>query len=157
MSYELAIALALHLLASIVWVGGLFFAHIALRPAANALLHPSQRLPLMLRVFDHFFPWVWISVVTLLSTGFWVFFRVLHSKAGLYVHLMMGLGLIMTALFLFLWFVPYRRMRRALASADYLRGAAALALIRRIIATNLTLGVLVAVVAGSRWPVLPLF
>lgn len=152
MTYEFAIASALHLLASIVWVGGMFFAHMALRPAANALLDPPQRLPLMLRVFDRFFPWVWVSIAILLSTGFWVFFRIMHSKAGMYVHLMMGLGLMMTALFLFLWFVPYRRMRGALAAADYPRGAAQLALIRRIIATNLTLGLLVAILAGSRWP-----
>lgn len=157
MAYELAIALTLHLLASIVWVGGMFFAHMVLRPAANALLEPPQRLPLMLRVFDGFFPWVWVSVVTLLGTGFWVFFRIMHSKAGLYVHLMMGLGLLMTVLFLILWLAPYQRMHAAVASGDFPRAAAQLALIRRIIVTNLSLGILVAILAGSRWPVLLLF
>ena len=40
------IALWLHLLATVVWVGGMFFAHVALRPAVAAL-PPPVRLPLV--------------------------------------------------------------------------------------------------------------
>jgi uncharacterized membrane protein len=152
MSYELPIALTLHLLASIVWVGGMFFAHNVLRPAVNELLAPPERLRLMLRVLDGFFPWVWGAIVTLLSSGFWIFFRVFHSRAGLYVHLMMGLGLMMTAVFVFLWLRPYRGMRRSLDQNDYARAALELGLIRRLMRVNLTLGLLVAVLAGARWP-----
>lgn len=153
MTAQLAIASAIHLLAAIVWVGGMFFAHMALRPAANELLQPAQRLPLMLGVFERFFPWVWASVATLLASGFWIFFGVLMRKAGLYVHLMMGLGLIMSALFVFLWFFPFQRMRRAVGNGDLGQAAAQLARIRRVIATNLVLGILVSVLAASRWPI----
>lgn len=152
MSIELPVALTLHLLASIVWVGGMFFAHMALRPAANVHLAPPERLPLLLGVFERFFPWVWVAITTLLGTGFWVFFRLFHARAGLYVHLMMGLGLLMAGIFVFLWSLPYRRMRRALEARDLGEAGRQLAQVRRLMATNLVLGLLVAVLAGARWP-----
>ena len=48
--------IALHLLAAVIWVGGMFFAYMVLRPSAG-LLEPAARLPLWQRVFGHFFPW----------------------------------------------------------------------------------------------------
>jgi len=47
----------LHVLASVIWVGGMFFAHQCLRPAAIATLDPPQRLALWRAVFGRFFPW----------------------------------------------------------------------------------------------------
>ncbi|RLW71843.1 MAG: hypothetical protein B6D71_00030, partial [gamma proteobacterium symbiont of Stewartia floridana] len=70
----MSIALTLHLLAVIVWVGGMFFAHVILRPVLNQQLEPHQRLPLLLKVFDGFFPWVWASVITILASGYWMLF-----------------------------------------------------------------------------------
>ena len=46
----MAIAIALHLLAAVIWVGGMFFAYMALRPAAASLLEPPLRLPLWSQV-----------------------------------------------------------------------------------------------------------
>ena len=40
------IARWLHLLGVVVWVGGMFFAHMALRPSVLAL-NPPERLPLL--------------------------------------------------------------------------------------------------------------
>lgn len=145
----MAIAVTLHLLAAVVWVGGMFFAHMALRPAANALLEPPQRLPLMLAVFDRFFPWVWAAVAVLLGSGYWVFILVYHGHAALYVHLMQGLGLVMMGLFTFLYVGPYRGMRAALGRGDLPAAATALARIRRIIATNLTLGLVTVALGGA--------
>ena len=36
----MAIAIPLHLLAAVIWVGGMFFAYMALRPVAASLLEP---------------------------------------------------------------------------------------------------------------------
>ncbi|HCH57240.1 MAG TPA: hypothetical protein DEV64_09140, partial [Rhodospirillaceae bacterium] len=58
------IALALHLLAALVWVGGMFFAIMVLRLAAGEL-EPPVRVPLWGRVFSKFFPWVWMAVIVL--------------------------------------------------------------------------------------------
>ncbi len=46
---------ALHLLAAVVWVGGMFFAWMILRPAAVDILEPPARLRLWLSVFKRFF------------------------------------------------------------------------------------------------------
>ena len=53
------IAITLHLLAAVVWVGGMFFAYVALRPVAASLLPPPLRLPLWSQTVARFFPWVW--------------------------------------------------------------------------------------------------
>ena len=50
-------AVSLHILAAIVWIGGMFFAVLVLRPAAGPL-EPPDRLALWRRVFARFFPWV---------------------------------------------------------------------------------------------------
>jgi uncharacterized membrane protein len=146
----LSIALALHLLAAIVWVGGMFFAHMALRPAAQELLEPSQRLPLLKRVLDRFFPWVWLAIMLILATGYWIFLGPWQGQAGLYVHVMQGLGLVMVGLYSFLFFFPYRRMGRALDAGDLPAAGAQMVLIRRIIGTNLVLGLMTSVIAVAK-------
>ncbi len=52
----MGIAISLHLLASVIWVGGMFFAFMFLRPAAANLLEAEQRFPLWANVFKRFFP-----------------------------------------------------------------------------------------------------
>jgi uncharacterized membrane protein len=70
----------------------------------------------------------------------------------LHVHLMNGSGLLMTALFAYLFFVPYPRLRRAVANGEWPEGRRELDTIRRVVGTNLALGLLtVAVAAGGRY------
>ena len=57
------LAITLHLLAAVIWVGGMFFAYMALRPATGSL-EPSIRLTLWSQTLKRFFPWVWISANT---------------------------------------------------------------------------------------------
>ncbi|MCW8907796.1 MAG: CopD family protein [Sedimenticola sp.] len=142
--------LTLHLLGVIVWVGGMFFAHMALRPAATEVLEPPQRLPLMKRTLDRFFPWVWVAIAAILSSGFVILISILGSGAGLHVHVMNGVGLIMVALFCYIYFLPYRQMGRALGEGDLPRAGSHLAAIRRVIGINLVLGLLTSVVATAR-------
>ena len=68
----MSIALSLHVLAIVVWVGGMFFAHQALRPAAVSTLEPPLRLQLWVATFKRFFPWVWVCVIIVLATGLWM-------------------------------------------------------------------------------------
>jgi uncharacterized membrane protein len=151
MSYQWALTLAMHQLGTIVWVGGMFFAHMALRPAVGELLTPPQRLPLMLRVFGRFFYWVWGAIALLWASGLWIFLGLYGGKAGLHVHLMMGVAGLMTLLFLIIWFLPYRKMRAAVTAEDWPSAAKHLALIRGLVLTNLLLG-LVAAVLGVAGP-----
>ena len=67
----IALMTALHALAAVVWVGGMFFAYMALRPSVGPL-PPLERVALWARVFGKFFPWVWMCVLVLLISGFWI-------------------------------------------------------------------------------------
>src|SRR5579885_2647818 len=104
----LAIALTLHLLSAVVWVGGMFAAYLCLRPAAGPL-EPPQRLMLWRRFFAKFFPWVWASVVLLLVTGFWMMLTFFGgmSAAPAYIHVMMGLGILMVLIYAWLFHGPW--------------------------------------------------
>ncbi len=141
MTYLIPLFLVLHLLAAIGWVGGMLFAHLALRPSAMAL-EPPLRLALWNRVFSRFFPLVWVCVVTLLVTG--------HGLTGLGagrgshpVLAMMIVGWIMAAFFAYLYFRPYAALRANLAAGDIPAAASAQNEIRQIVAINLTLGLIV--------------
>ena len=145
------IASPLHLLATVIWVGGMFFAYMALRPVAASLLEPPQRLPLWSQVFNRFFPWVWVAVITLTASGLWMVYSVFggFGRVGLYIYLMTGIGTLMILLFLHVFFLPYRRMKQALAANDFPEAGRRLAQIRVIIGINLILGLLVTVVASA--------
>jgi uncharacterized membrane protein len=152
-SFKMALAISLHLLAAIVWIGGLFFAYIALRPVTENLLEEPLRLKLWEQVLKRFFPWVWMAIVVLLGTGFWMVFGFGGmAKVGVYVHLMIGLGIVMMLIFMHAYFGPFRRMRRAVAESNWKSGATKLNQIRLLIATDLVLGLLVAIAAaGGRY------
>ena len=65
----MTIGLVVHVLGAIVWVGGMFFAYVVLRPVAGEM-EPGPRLVLWRGVFRRFFPWVWASVLGLLLSGY---------------------------------------------------------------------------------------
>src|SRR5689334_9606779 len=107
--------LIVHALSAVIWVGGMFFALLVLRPATGAL-EPPVRLGLWSRVLDSFFRWVIAAIVLLLASGYTLI--VLYGgfgAVGHYVHLMQGVGIIMMLLFFHLYFAPWRRFRAALA------------------------------------------
>lgn len=146
----LKLLLTLHALSTIIWVGGMFFAHMALRPAAQELLEPPQRPPLLHRTLSNFFPWVWVAVTLILISGFGIFLGIMQGKAGLYVHVMSAIGLVMTAIFAFIYFVPFRRMGAALAGKEFSAAGGQMALIRKLIFTNLILGLTVSVLGVAK-------
>jgi uncharacterized membrane protein len=145
----MAIALMLHVLAAAVWVGGMFFAFMVLRPVAAGLLEPPQRLTLWARVFAGFFPWVWFAVITLLLSGYGMLFTFFGGMAAapIYVHIMQGLGLVMMLIFVHIFFAPFRRLKQAVSNQDWQTGGGKLAQIRKLVGINLSLGLLTIAVA----------
>jgi uncharacterized membrane protein len=141
-----SIALILHEWSVIVWVGGMFFALLVLRPASGPL-DPPARLALWRRVFAGFFPWVFAAVVLLLVTGFTLFLG--GYAVGSHVHLMMGIGILMMLIFLHLYFAPWKRFRVALDAGDNAAAAAQLNQIRILVTINLILGLLAAAIGSS--------
>lgn len=145
------IAITLHLLAVVIWVGGMFFAYMALRPVAAALLEPPLRLPLWTQTFARFFPWVWAAVILLPVTGYWMILNVFggFSTLALYIHIMQGVGIVMILIFLHVYFAPYKRMRKAVIANDFAAAGKQLATIRKLIGLNLFLGLALIVVTSS--------
>ena len=141
------VALFFHVISVVVWVGGMFFAYMALRPVAASVLQPAERLTLWQGVFGRFFPWVWISVLLILVSGLWMFMLLGAGNAPVYVHAMFGLGILMMLIFAHVFFAPYRRLKRAVAGQDWKSGGAALTQIRKLIGLNLALGMITIAVA----------
>jgi uncharacterized membrane protein len=150
----MGIALSLHLLSVVVWVGGMFFAYMALRPVAAAQLQPPQRLALWAGVFRKFFPWVFAAIAVILASGYWMVlvFYGGFAAVGMHVHLMIWIGFVMMLIFLHVFFAPFKRLQRAVAAEDWPAGGSALAQIRVLVGVNLLIGlVVVAIASGGRY------
>ena len=149
-----ALMLALHMFSALIWVGGMFFAYIVLRPVAASQLEPPERLGLWVGVFSKFFPWVFASIVVLLASGYWI---VLSFYGGLdvvgnHIRLMIWGSYLMMAIFLHVFFAPFKRLKQAVAAGDWQTGGRYLAQIRVLIAINLALGAaIVAIASGGRY------
>lgn len=128
----------------------MFFAYVILRPSMPVLEPPPQRLKLWLAVFGRFFPWVWAAVIALPLTGYFQIFNDYGGMAGIgpHIHAMQAIGWIMILLYWYLFFGPYAQYRAAVAAEDWPAAGAKLAVIRRIVGTNLILGLL-TIAAGS--------
>jgi uncharacterized membrane protein len=141
------IALSLHIIAVVIWVGGMLFAHMALRPVAASQLEPPVRLKLWVGVFGRFFPWVWASIAVILASGFWIIFSVYGGFKGLPmgINVMMTLGIIMMFIFFHVFFAPYKRLKLAVAAEDWPTGGEKLAQIRKLVGINMTIGLLTVI------------
>jgi uncharacterized membrane protein len=134
----MTVLLFLHVVSDVVWVGGMFLAYMAVRPAAAEVLDPPQRLKLWTAIFRRFFPWVWAAVTLILVSGFAMLSQLAAIPA--YIIGMAVIGIVMSAIFMHLYFAPFGRLKRAVAAEDWKAGGAALNQIRRLVAVNLTLG-----------------
>jgi len=132
----------LHVLAAIAWLGGISFMLLALRPAAAELLTPPQRLPLMAQTLQRFFTLVWATIVVLLLSGLAMLLGVGMKNAPAGWHAMLGIGLVMFALFGHLYFGPFRRLKQAVSAADWPEGGRRVGQIATLATVNLALGVL---------------
>ncbi len=147
MSYSIA----LHILAAVIWVGGMVFAHACLRPSAVQVLEPPLRLELWVQVFRRFFVLVWISIALILITGYWMLFNYFggFQGAGLHIHIMHGAGIIMVLIYLHVFFSPYRLLKQAVIIQDYPLAGAQLNQIRKLVGINILIGLLVITVASA--------
>jgi uncharacterized membrane protein len=143
-------SLFLHLAAAIFWMGGMAFMVMALRPALHEQLGASQRLPLMVAVLKRFFIVVAASIAVLLATGLYMLVDTGMAKAPPGWHAMLGLGVVMMLVFGHIYFSPWRRMQRAVGSADWAEGGKRANQIALLVKTNLGLGWL-AIAAVMFW------
>ena len=144
----------IHILAVLIWVGGMFFAYVVLRPAAVEALEPPQRLSLWNVVFRRFFVWVWGAIAALLVSGLYLIYLfggMVH--VGVHVHIMLMLGLAMMVIYGYVFFACYVPFSLNVAKQRWKDAGELLGKIRKLIAVNLALGLLTVCVAviGMYW------
>lgn len=141
---------AVHLLAVIVWLGGMFFMLACLRPAA-AVLEPAARVTVMHAAMRRFFAIVTAAALLVLVTGA-AMIGVAWSaalRAGVAFNMpldwyaMVGIFFVMVAVFMHIRSAPFSRLSAAVAGGKWADGAAALASIRLAVTLNLVLGTFV--------------
>ncbi|WP_298829628.1 CopD family protein [uncultured Piscinibacter sp.] len=148
-----AILKTVHVLSVVVWIGGMVFAHLFLRPAV-AQLDPPVRLRLMHDVLGRFFKAVLVTSLLTLSSGVWMLGRVAKQvvqsggsfEMPLAWTVMAVLGVAMVAIFMHIRFALFNGLGRAVAASEWSAGGAALVQIRTWVSVNLGLGALVLVV-----------
>ncbi len=136
----------LHLLSVIIWVGGMFFAYMVLRPVAAESLQPPERLRLWDGVFRRFFNWVWLSVGLILVTGLYM----LYLYGGMahaphYIHVMLLLGLLMMGIYSYVFFACYVPFGLHVSKQRWPEAGAVLGKIRKLVGLNLMLGIITVV------------
>jgi uncharacterized membrane protein len=136
-----------HVLAVVLWVGGMAFAHFFLRPAAQ-MLEPPQRLLLMQAVLQRFLAAAGVAVLVVLASGGAL---LALGATGRSIHAMAALGVVMAVIFGHVRFALYPRLARSVAAKDWPAGGAAMQSIRRWVAGNLALGVAVIALAVIRF------
>lgn len=141
---------AVHVLGAVLWVGGMAFALMVLRPALS-VLEPPQRLALHLAVLGRFFRLVWHAMPALLVTGWLLLFGWYggFAGAGWHIHLMHLTAIIMAAIFVALATGPWREFRTAMAAGDPAAAGTAMARVRQMVSMNLGLGLIT--VAAAAW------
>lgn len=134
------LAKLIHLAGAIVWLGGMTFVLWALRPALHEQLAPAQRLPLLTRVLARFFMLVWGTIALLLLSGGHMLANAGAQAAPIGWHLMAGVGTLMCLVFGHIYFGPFKRLKAAVAAADWPEGGRRAGQIARLVTLNFWLG-----------------
>ncbi len=138
----------LHLIAAIVWMGGMTCLLFALRPAALALLEGPVRAKLMVGVWQRFFNLVAACIVVLFFSGMHLYtsgFRAVKAATGsgsvaLGWNLMLVVGMAMFLIFGHIYFSGFKKYKTAVAAADFTLAAKAAGQIHTLVLTNFILG-----------------
>lgn len=142
----------LHGLAVLMWLGGMLATWMILRPAGLAAASRARRLTRLADIFPQVFGWIWAAVLILPISG--VALLRLHftgfETAPRGVQIMMGLYVIMAALFLRMQGLQLPALRKAVAAQDWADGMAATKKLRRLAIAGLLLGLAVVVLAVAR-------
>ena len=138
----------LHLIAGIVWMGGMTFMLFALRPAALVVLDAQPRAILMGQVWQRFYGLVLVAIVLLFSTGTHLYtatFRATKLATGqggvpIGWNIMLLLGIAMMLIFGHIYFAGFKKYKRGVAAGEWSVAAKAAGLIHTMTLINFTLG-----------------
>ena len=143
--------LLVHLLAIVVWVGGMFFALFCLRPAAIAVLPPPQRIPLLHAALGRFFSIVVMAITLVLATGVTMLLTGGMKNTPVAWLWMMGLGAVMMTIFFHIRAAAFARLGRCVQAQDWPAASRHLEQIRLGVMLNLAIGLsIIAVMKLAR-------
>jgi uncharacterized membrane protein len=136
------VVVAVHLLAAVAWVGGMFSMMVVLRPSL-AGLDELTRMDVTVRSLKRLFLVVWHAMPIMIITGYAMLFGVYggFGEAPWPIHIMNLLGLIMSGIFLWVFFGPWKEFNAAPQMLLLQR-------IRNVVTINLALGVITICVGG---------
>ncbi len=138
-----------HILGVTVWVGGMFFAYMALRPASVELLETPERLLLWNGVLRRFLSWVWVAIGLILASGLGMIMMLGgFAKVAWPIHAMFALGVVMMLIFAHVYFAGYSRLKRYVAGREWPAAGKALIQVRMFVGMNLIIG-LITIVIGT--------
>ena len=132
----------LHWVGAITWLGGMTALTFAARPAAIEFLEGSLRVQTLHGMLRRFFVLVWVSIALLLLSGLhmWGVAAKAGAAAPVGWHVMAVIGVVMMLIFGHVYFVPFKRLGRAAAVGEWASCGAQLAVIHKLVVTNLVLG-----------------
>jgi uncharacterized membrane protein len=138
------VLLAVHLLSAVIWVGGMFYTLVVLRPALS-LLDAGPRLQVQMQTLKKLFFYIWHAMPLMILTGWAMVVLAWGGFASLpwSINAMQGLGILMALIFAYTFFDPWQRLRRAVRPGPEL-----ITRIRNLLTLNIALGA-VTIVAGA--------
>lgn len=144
----MTVVLPLHILATIILFGSLFLLCVVLQPSAPSM-EKAIALSFWHRILSRFFVWGSLSMMLILITGIAIVFLKFGGPAGIprihRANMMIGIPAI--ALFWYLYLVPWREFRRAVASSDWTDAEKSIRRVRITMAIILTLGLIASAVS----------
>ncbi|MBF0194592.1 MAG: hypothetical protein HQL71_08535 [Magnetococcales bacterium] len=145
--------LTIHLIAALIWVGGMFFTHFVLRPSAEFLPLPD-RINLWAKVLQRFLTMVWLAIIVLPVSGYWMVFSYYGglNDLALHINIMQIIGWIMMAIFIYVYMGPYKQLKIRVKEELFPEAGMFMLKIRRLVGINLLLGSFnVAIAVAGRY------
>ncbi|APH54611.1 Hypothetical protein GbCGDNIH9_1311 [Granulibacter bethesdensis] len=138
-----SVLLAVHLLGTVLWVGGMIFALFVLRPHL-ILIQPAERTTFHMAVLGRFFALLRLAIPAILLSGFIMSFSLYGSfaHAPWQVHAMTLTGLIMACVYGAILSGPWRSLQNGAIPP-----ASAFDRIRRLVHVNFGLGFITIIIA----------
>ncbi|MBF0132512.1 MAG: hypothetical protein HQL75_08005 [Magnetococcales bacterium] len=127
----------------------MFLAYWVLRPAMESLDLPTK-VRLWVAILERFFSWIWVIVFLQPATGYWMIVHELggFKNAGTHIIIMQIMGWTMIILFIWVYLVPFGKMKKMIKEELYPEAGMYMLKIRRIVLINLTLGSIVSTLAA---------
>ena len=146
----MSVVLPIHILATIILLGGMFFASVAVRPGTRGL-EVDAALVLWHRMLSRFFAWASVSMLLILVTGIGMVFLKFGGFSGVpAIHRgNMAIGLPAIALYAYVYFGPWQRYNETLSRGDWIAAQKNITRVRTLMAIVLALGLVASAVSAA--------